>query len=63
MIPSFADGIPGALVLCGPGPAAPEAFLTFTRLAKPLEGKFVAVKDKAPDPRALAEATGVWWEF
>jgi cyanophycinase len=63
MIPSFADGIPGALILCGPGPAVPEAFLTFTRLAKPLEGKFVAVKDKAPDPRELAEATGVWWEF
>jgi cyanophycinase len=63
MIPSFADGIPGALVLCGPGPAAPEAFLTFTRLAKPLEGKFVAVKDKLPELRELAEATGVWWEF
>ena len=61
--PAFAEGIPGALVLCGPGSAAPEAFLTFTRLAKPLEGKFVAVKDKAPDPRELAEATGVWWEF
>jgi cyanophycinase len=63
MIPSFADGIPGALILSGPGSAAPEAFLTFTRLAKPLEGKFVAVKDKLPDPRELAEATGVWWEF
>lgn len=63
MILSFADGIPGALILCGPGPAAPEAFLTFTRLAKPLEGKFVAVKDKLPDLRELAEATGVWWEL
>ena len=57
------DGISGALVLCGPGSAAPEVFLTFTRLAKPLEGKFVAVKDKAPEPRELAEATGIWWEF
>ena len=57
------NGILGALVLCGPGAAPPEAFLTFTRLAKPLEGKFVAVKDKAPDPRELSEATGVWWEF
>ena len=57
------DGIPGALVLCGPGPTAPEAFLTFTRLAKPLEGKFVAVKEKAPELKELAAATGVWWEF
>ena len=57
------NGISGALVLCGPGAAAPEAFLTFTRLARPLEGKFIAVKDKAPDPRALADATGIWWEL
>ncbi len=61
--PIAPDDIPGALVLCGPGSAAPEAFLTFTRLAKPLEGKFVAVKDKIPNPRELAEATGVWWEL
>ncbi|WP_395142930.1 cyanophycinase [Armatimonas sp.] len=61
--PAFAEGIPGALILCGPGSAAPEAFLTFTRLAKPLEGKFIGVKDKAPDTRELTEATGIWWEF
>lgn len=59
---SFCEGIAGSLILCGPGPTAPEAFLTFTRLAKPLEGNFVAVKDKLPEPRELESATGVWWE-
>lgn len=55
-------GTPGALVLSGPGAAPPEAFLTFTRLAQPLEEAFVAVKDSLPEPRTLMAAKGIWWE-